>query len=57
MSRTRDSVARWREDLAAYGEASVCPQGLFSPQSLAMTAVIAIREWGRGLLRLGTALV
>ena len=51
------TVSRWREDLAAHDEALACLQDLLTPQSLAMTAAKAIREWGQGLLRLSAALV
>ena len=51
------TASRWREDLAVHEEAFACVQDLFSPQSFAMTAVKAIREWGQGLLRLSAALV
>ncbi len=50
-------MSRWHEDLAAHDEAFACLQDLFTPQSFAMTAVKAIREWGQGLLRLSAALV
>ncbi len=51
------TVSRWHEDLAAHDEAFACLQDLLTPQSLAMTVVKAIREWGQGLLRLSAALV
>ena len=50
-------MSRWHADLAAHDEAFACLQDLFTPQSFAMTAVKAIREWGQGLLRLSAALV
>ena len=50
-------MSRWHEDLAAHDEAFACLQDLFTPQSFAMTAVKAIREWGQRLLRLSAALV
>ena len=51
------SVSPWHADLALHEEAFACLQDLLTPQSLALTAVKAIREWGRGLLRLSAALV
>ena len=50
-------MSRWHADLTAHDEAFACLQDLFTPQSFAMTAVKAIREWGQGLLRLSAALV
>ena len=50
-------MSHWHEDLTAYDEAFACLQDLFNPDSFALTAVKAIREWGQGLLRLGAALV
>lgn len=51
------TVSHWHEDLATRDEAFACLLDLLTPQSLAMTAVKAIREWGQGLLRLSAALV
>ena len=51
------TVSRWHADLDAHGVAFTCLQDLFAPDSLAMTVVKAIREWGQSLLRLTTALV
>lgn len=51
------SVSPWHADLAFHEEAFACLQDLLTPQSLALTAVKAIREWGQGLLRLSAALV
>ena len=50
------SVSPWHADLALHEEAFACLQDLLTPQSLALTAVKAIREWGQGLLRLSAAL-
>ncbi len=51
------TVSRWHADLDAHGVAFTCLQDLFTPDSFAMTAIRAIREWGQSLLRLTTALV
>ena len=51
------SMSPWHADLAFHEEAFACLQDLLTPQSLALTAVKAIREWGQGLLRLSAALV
>ncbi len=50
------TVSHWHEDLAARNEAFCCLKELLEPSSLATTVVVAVREWGQGLLRSATAL-
>ena len=50
------TVSHWHEDLAARDEAFACLQDLLEPSSVATTIVVALREWGQGVLRLASAL-